>query len=63
MYEAICAQPGETMAVLAPRVGMQPRKLQRPMTVLRQSGRIRSAGQKHQTRYFPMAPVSGSPSR
>jgi hypothetical protein len=55
LYAAICAQPGETMAVLAPRIGVRPRELHRPMTVLRDAGRIRSAGQKQQMRYFPMA--------
>jgi len=61
LYEAICAHPGETMTVLAPHVGVRPRELHRPMTVLRTAGRIRSAGQRHQARYFPMA--NGSRSR
>ena len=61
LYEAICADPGETMTVLAPRVGVRPRELHRPMTVLRRAGRIRSVGQRHQARYFPMA--SGSRGR
>jgi hypothetical protein len=61
LYAAICAHPGETMTVLAPRIGLRARELHRPMTVLRGSGRIRSAGQKQQMRYFPMA--SGAPGR
>jgi len=55
LYNAICAHPGETMAALGPHVGARPRELHRPMTVLRRAGRIRSAGQRHQARYFPMA--------
>jgi hypothetical protein len=53
LYEAVCAQPGETMAVLAPELGKTPRELHRPMMVLKRAGRVRSVGQRHQTRYFP----------
>jgi hypothetical protein len=55
LYEAVCKAPGETMTVIAPRVGSTARELNRPMLLLRQAGRIRSAGTKHATRYFPMA--------
>ena len=54
LYEAVCAQPGETMVVLAQAVGATARELKRPATRLRQQGRIRSAGQRQHTRYFPM---------
>ena len=53
LYEAVCAQPGEAMAVLGPELGMTPRELHRPMMVLKRAGRVRSVGQRHQTRYFP----------
>jgi len=53
LYEAVVAQPGETMAVLAPDLGCSPRELHRPMAALRQAGRVRSVGQRHQTRYYP----------
>ena len=53
LYEAVVAHPGETMAVLAPRLGCSPRELHRPMAVLKQAGRVRSVGQRHQTRYYP----------
>ena len=53
LYEAVVAQPGETMAVLAPRLGCSPRELHRPMAALKQAGRVRSVGQRHQTRYYP----------
>lgn len=55
LYEAVLAQPGETMTVLAPHVGASPRELHRSMTRLKRAGRIRSVGQRHRTRYFPMA--------
>jgi hypothetical protein len=55
LYEAVRAQPGETMAVLAPELGCTPRELHRPMAVLKQAGRVRSVGQRHQTRYYPTA--------
>jgi hypothetical protein len=54
LYQAVCAHPGETMTVLARAVGSTPRELNRPATVLRASGRVRSVGQRHATRYFPM---------
>jgi hypothetical protein len=54
LYQAVCARPGETMVVLAPVVGASPRELGRPMAVLKAAGRVRSAGQRHMTRYFPM---------
>jgi len=54
LYEAICAHPGETMAVIAEAVGASARELNRPATVLRRTGRVRSVGQRQYTRYFPM---------
>jgi hypothetical protein len=55
LYQVVCAKPGETMAVLAADLGASPRELNRPMAHLRQAGRIRSVGQRHLTRYFPLA--------
>jgi hypothetical protein len=55
LYEAVCRMPGETMTVLAPKIGSTARELNRPMIALRRAGRIRSVGTKYQTRYFPMA--------
>lgn len=54
LYAAVCAKPGETMKVLAADVGVTPRELSRPMTLLKRAGKVRSTGQRHQTRYFPM---------
>ena len=54
-YRAVCAKPGETMAVLAADVGATAGELNRPMSLLRQAGRVRTAGARNHTRYFPMA--------
>ena len=55
LYAAVVAEPGETMAVLAPAAGATSRELQRPVMILKNDGRVRSAGQRHQTRYYPTA--------
>ena len=54
LYEAVRAKPGETIAVIAVQVGETPGALHRPMVHLKTAGRVRSAGQRHGTRYFPM---------
>lgn len=60
LYRAVCAKPGETMAVLGPIVGASARELNRPITLLRRAGRVRSVGARHMTRYFPMANAAAS---
>jgi hypothetical protein len=55
LFDAVQTCPGETMTVIAARVGEKPRALQRPMTHLKDAGRVRSAGERNYTRYFPMA--------
>lgn len=60
LYEAVCTQPGETMGVLGPVLGKTPRELHRPMMVLKRAGRVRSVGQRHQTRYYPSMSRSSS---
>lgn len=57
LCEAVRACPGETMTVLAASVGEKPRALNRPMLHLKRAGRVRSAGERHLTRYFPMGAV------
>ncbi len=57
-YAAVCAQPGESMGMLAAEVGAPPRDLRRPVTLLKRAGRVRSVGQRQHTRYFPMAAES-----
>lgn len=54
LYGAVEACPGETMTVIAARVGEKPRALHRPMAHLKKTGRVRSAGERNYTRYFPM---------
>jgi len=53
LHAAVCATPGETMPVLAERLGTATRELNRPMNNLRRAGRLRSVGTRNQTRYFP----------
>ena len=55
LFEAVRSLPGETMTVIAARVGEAPRVLHRPMMHLRDAGRVRCAGERNFTRYFPMA--------
>ncbi|HXB04372.1 MAG TPA: winged helix-turn-helix domain-containing protein [Candidatus Angelobacter sp.] len=55
LYRAVCARPGETMAVLAADLDAPVLGLQRPMMHLKQAGQVRSVGQRNMTRYFPMA--------
>ena len=54
LYAAVRAKPGETITVIAAELGETAKTLQRPMAHLKQAGRVRSAGQRHLTRYFPM---------
>jgi hypothetical protein len=54
LYEAVCANPGVLMITLAEHLGMPSSELNRPATVLRKKGRIRSVGRRQGTRYFPM---------
>ena len=53
-YQAVCAKPGETMTVLAADVGATAGELNRSMTQLKRAGRVRTAGARNHTRYFPM---------
>jgi hypothetical protein len=62
LHEAVCAAPGETMSVLAEKIGATTSELNRPMNNLRRQGRLRSVGTRNRTRYFP-ATVRGSSAR
>jgi hypothetical protein len=53
LYRAVCAKPGAGITALAAELGASARELQRPMASLKRSGRVRSAGARHLTRYFP----------
>lgn len=52
---AITQQPGGSMASFAQQLDVSVRDLHRPMTALKEQGRIRSIGQRRMTRYFPAA--------
>jgi hypothetical protein len=58
LYRAVCAHPGEGIVALAAELGMSARELQRPMGLLRESGRVRSVGQRHLMRYYPRTGAS-----
>jgi hypothetical protein len=58
LYRAVCARPGEGMVILAGELGASARELHLPMALLKQAGRVRSVGQRHQTRYFPRSGAS-----
>ena len=53
LYERVCARPGESMVTFAEELRASVSELQRPMARLKASGRVRSVGQRHLTRYFP----------
>ena len=54
LHAAICERPGETMTVLAARLGVPTRSLQVPVKRLKRTERLRSVGQRPYTRYFPL---------
>lgn len=54
LHQAVCAKPGESKAVLAAEVGVSARELDRPMSHLKNAGKVRTAGQRHLARYFPL---------
>jgi predicted Zn-dependent protease len=60
LYAVICAHPGATMVTLAAEMGATARELNRPARQLRRTGRVRSAGQRQATRYFPMSGKPGT---
>ena len=53
LCERVRMQPGASMAELAEQMGADAQSLQSPMGKLRASGRVRSVGQRHLTRYYP----------
>jgi hypothetical protein len=57
LFAAVQTCPGETMTVIAARVGEKPLALSLPMLRLKRAGRVRSAGERNLTRYFPMTAV------
>ncbi len=55
LFAAVESTPGETMAVLAPRLGLSAKELQRPATRLKEAGQVRTVGERSRMRYYPMA--------
>jgi hypothetical protein len=53
LHARIVAQPGESMTVHARHLKVGVRELHRPMTLLRQAGRLRTTGARNSTRYYP----------
>jgi hypothetical protein len=60
LYEAVCAHPGEAMAVFSRSLGVAGHELHRPMALLREAKRVRSVGHRHLTRYFPLTAAESS---
>jgi hypothetical protein len=54
LYEAIASHPGESMAVLAPVVGCPVKQLRVSIDRLLTQERVKKAGERRSTRYFPM---------
>jgi hypothetical protein len=53
LCEVVRAHPGASMVALAEKMGAEARTLLRPMARLKSTGRVRSVGQRHLTRYYP----------
>ena len=54
LYEAIASHSGETMEVLAPVVGSPAKQLRVSIEHLLTRERVKKAGERRSTRYFPM---------
>ena len=55
LFDVLEKHPGSTMMRLAEKLGSPTRELQRPMTLLKRAGRVRTTGKKNYTKYHPMA--------
>jgi hypothetical protein len=55
-FAAVEAAPGETMMTHAAKLGLRTQELRQPVLRLKQAGRIKSVGEQHRTRYYPMTP-------
>ena len=53
LFDTVRSSPGEGMARFAEQLGVSSAELQYPMNRLRNAGRVRSVGERYQTRYFP----------
>ena len=57
LYETIDSQPGQTMGVLAGAMDCEPKDLRVSIRKLLDDGRVKKAGERMHTTYFPMGPV------
>ena len=53
LYELVRASAGGSMVTFATKLGKTARELHRPMATLKKSGRVKSAGERNRTCYFP----------
>jgi len=61
LYRAICDHPGESMKTISQAIGCTPRELVLCARKLIGQGRVKKAGQRQHTRYFPVdAPARNS---
>lgn len=60
LFEVVRAHPGASIVSLAEKIGTEARTLRLPMATLRSTGRVRSVGQRHLTRYYPAVVRSGA---
>jgi hypothetical protein len=54
LYGQICKHPGETMVTLSRHMNVPAKDLSLPACKLAKAGRIKKAGQRQFTRYFPI---------
>jgi len=54
LYETIDSQPGQTMGVLARAMDCEPKDLRVSIRKLMAGGRVKKAGERMHTTYFPM---------
>jgi hypothetical protein len=54
LYAEVCRSPGQTMQTLSGAIGHPSALLSRPMRKLMGASRVKKAGQRNFTRYFPV---------
>jgi hypothetical protein len=54
LYAEICRHPGETMVSLSRHMNISAKTLRLPACKLAKAGRVKKAGQRQFTRYFPV---------
>jgi hypothetical protein len=54
LYAQICRHPGETMSTLSRHLDVPAKALSLPACKLAKAGRVKKAGQRQYTRYFPV---------